>query len=383
MKNFKWPVLIAITIFAAGCGGSRLKTGKAPGGEVVEADGSCPIINGDVKGARACALAEAQKQALERVIGLYISAKTRVDKAVTIEQNILAHTEGYISKYDILKDKKDGDSYKVKIRALVLFQKIGDDLKSMDILKMPSVGNPRVAVLITDTVGDAQEPIFTHSANGLSEVLAVGGYKLVDPEAMAAAKAFEYVDDIQGGDQQALQKIGTRLKAEIVVYGESRVSPVTLEGISLGGMKSYRATLSAKAARAQTGEVLHVLSAQASGLDVTEDASLQKALESVGRKAGEELSHALSQKLSKESSVEIIATVSSMDKVKALRDTLSSMPGIDQVYLRFFHENQAELDVILSKSGRTSVGEVGERLEQKLQAEVMRIEGNTLNVTIR
>ena len=90
--------LVASVTFFGGCASTgRLKVGKTPGGEVVEAEGSCPIQNGDIRGAKECSLREAQKKALEKVIGVYLSAKTRIDKAIAIEQNILANTQGYIS----------------------------------------------------------------------------------------------------------------------------------------------------------------------------------------------------------------------------------------------------------------------------------------------
>src|SRR5262249_36591460 len=82
------------------------------------------------------------------------SAKTRVDKAVAIDNNILANTEGYVKKYQILSEGRDGDYYKVKIRALVSTQKLHKDLDNIGALRAPAVGNPRVAIMLQEWIGE-------------------------------------------------------------------------------------------------------------------------------------------------------------------------------------------------------------------------------------
>src|SRR5689334_23219367 len=95
---------LAACLVTTGCGGShnRIKTGKTLEGEVVEAEGTAPYRADDLPGTKAAALAAAQRSAVELVVGVYVNARTRVDKAVAIENNILANTQGYIKRYEIL-----------------------------------------------------------------------------------------------------------------------------------------------------------------------------------------------------------------------------------------------------------------------------------------
>src|SRR5882724_5756467 len=124
MRSGKYPFLLAGVLALAACSGSRthLKNGKTLEGEVVEAEGIAPYQAEDLPGTKAASLAAAQRSAVELVVGVYVNAKTRVEKAVAIEQSILAKTSGYIKRYEIMSEGRDGAWYKTKIRALVSTQ---------------------------------------------------------------------------------------------------------------------------------------------------------------------------------------------------------------------------------------------------------------------
>src|SRR3990167_878755 len=96
-------LLLPLALLAAGCSGSRSRLQKAagPSDEIVEAEGMAPYNAADVPGSRAAALAAAQRNAVELVVGVYVTGKTRVEKAVAIENRILAHVQGYVKRYQI------------------------------------------------------------------------------------------------------------------------------------------------------------------------------------------------------------------------------------------------------------------------------------------
>src|SRR5688572_6578782 len=88
-------VLPASLLLSACSSGTRpgIKKSAMAGDEVVDVEGMAPYNASDVPGSRAAALAQAQRNALEMVVGVYVTAKTRVDKAVAIENNILANVQ--------------------------------------------------------------------------------------------------------------------------------------------------------------------------------------------------------------------------------------------------------------------------------------------------
>ena len=91
-SNRKLALSFTAALLLSACSGSRehLKVGKTLQGEVVEAEGMAPYNALDLPGTKAASLAAAQRSAVELVVVVYVNAKTRVDKSVAIEQNILA-----------------------------------------------------------------------------------------------------------------------------------------------------------------------------------------------------------------------------------------------------------------------------------------------------
>src|SRR5208283_1974039 len=94
---------LAASLIATGCAtSSRVTKGKGEEGEIVIAEGISPYKAEDLPGTKAASLAAAQRSAVELVVGVYVNAKTRVEKAVAIEQSILTKTSGYVRRYEIL-----------------------------------------------------------------------------------------------------------------------------------------------------------------------------------------------------------------------------------------------------------------------------------------
>ncbi|MDE2291459.1 MAG: hypothetical protein KGL53_05195, partial [Elusimicrobia bacterium] len=149
MKNARILLAAAVAIAVAGCAHQRLKLGKTKDGEVIEAEGWSPYDPKDLLASKQRSLAEAEKKAVEQVVGVYVSAKTRVAQAVTLDQNILAKVGGYIQSYEVEKEWQEDGFYKTKIRAYVLYKKVGDDLKELGLVRPEAPpGNPRVAVVL-------------------------------------------------------------------------------------------------------------------------------------------------------------------------------------------------------------------------------------------
>ena len=119
-----------------------LQKAKNEEGEIVVAEGIAPYKADDLPGTKAASLAAAQRSAVELVVGVYVNAKTRVEKAVAIEQSILAKTSGYVKRYEILSQGRDGEWYKTKIRALVSTQQLHQDLDTLGLLKTAGRGIP-------------------------------------------------------------------------------------------------------------------------------------------------------------------------------------------------------------------------------------------------
>lgn len=338
MRHARMLLAAAAALALAGCSHQRLKVGKTDDGEVIEAEGWAPYDAADLLGTKKRSLAEAQKKAVERVVGVFISAKTRVAQAVTLDQNILANVGGYIKKYDVLSEKSEEGFYKTVIRAHVLYKKVGDDLNGLGLIRPDAPpGNPKVMVVLAGTAGadGAESP----AAGAVRKALVDRGFQVVDPAELVRkglAKA---------ADEKALLGAGKALGADLVVTGQASARELT--DVRLGGFRSWRSRVEIQAMRAATAEVVSRRTQEASGLDPDPDIARAKSLENAGTLAAESLATELSQVLSKRVTVSLRVSglKGGLATVQRLTEELRLQPDIAQAVLEGFTDGQAEIKV--------------------------------------
>lgn len=363
-----WGFLAAVLLLSA-CGKQRLKLGEQAGGEVIEAEGLVPYRGEDLPGTKAAGLAAAQRSAVERVVGVFLAAQTRVDKSVMVEQRILGKTAGYIQKYDVLEERREGEYWKTRIRALVSFDQVGMDLKDLGLLDPRDIGSPRVAVLIDEQV-DGDPAATTHAADGLTEKLIEGNFTVVDRSAKAGAELQNIIRAVERGDTAAVTDLGSKLGVEVVILGEAEANRLDPHP-QFKGFFSYRARLSAKAVRSGTGQILSSLSHAASGLDVDAAAASAKSLKTVAQLLAEELLPGMSEVLQSRSEVLLkVSGVADMEQLKSLQEGLRRLSGMDGVYLRNYGEGRAEISL---SAGRVQGSELAGKLAA-LKSPVLKVD---------
>lgn len=239
--------LALIVMGLAGC--AHMSQGRGAGGKgaVVEAEGWSPIDPKDPAATRQRALAEAQRKAVEKAIGVTLSATTKVEEAVTLKQKIEANVGGFIRSYEILSEGREEGFLKIRIRAFVLYQ-----------APEPPKAEPkstRIAVVVPD--------------QGLS-----GALRLT-----LSSRGFPVSDRAEGAD--------------IVVTGSAQAYAVP--DPRLGGFHSYRARVSLDVLKAATGELSHQ-TGEASAIDPVEELARESAVARAAELAADALAARLSAK---------------------------------------------------------------------------------------
>ena len=338
-------------LILAGCASSkaRLKIGETVEGEVVEAEGLAAVTGDKIAVTRAV-LTDAYKNAVEKVVGIFSSARTLVDKAITIEQNILGKTDGYVKKHEVIREGVEPDGiYHTHIRALVSLTQVQNDLRNLNLLTSPAAGNPRVAVLLDEKFEGAD---FEGSpcADGISQALLERGYKVVDRSELAAIRVAEATRQLLEGDPKAaLKPIIQNLNAEVIVSGQAKSSVLMTEG--LGGLISVRTTLTGKVVRARTGEILSTFSVQASGLDGTKDAASQKSFTQAGANAGNDLAGRIATELARRTTILVwVGGLPNLNSLGEIKDRIVSTPGVLDVTMRSYSVGKAEMEVKINSA---------------------------------
>jgi len=324
--------LLLLAAGLAGCAGGRLKLGPTDGGEVVEAEGWTPLegVGQGAEGlldAKRRSLVEAQKKAIERTVGVYISAKTRVAQAVTLNQNILAKVEGYIKSFEVKKEWQEDGFHKTRIWALVRYQKVGEDLRALGLIRPePPPGNPNVVVVMA-TKGPYPEDRDGRASAGVRQGLLKRGFKVVDRNDVTA---------------------------DLVIRGEAEVHP--MPDVRLGGFYSYRARVSLEVVKPGTGEVIGSKVQEVSQMDPVPEIAAAKALEQAGQMAGDILGGELSDSLQHRIRLTLrVAGLQKLDEVESLAEDLRTQPDIAFVTLAEFRPAGAEYSV-------TTEGMAGDQL---------------------
>jgi PBP1b-binding outer membrane lipoprotein LpoB len=314
-------------LLLAGCSGARKSAlNSAYETEVVEAEGLAPVVNGDVDGARKTALNEAMKSALGLVVGIYVSQEALVSKAILIDDTITSQTEGYIEKYEILKETRDGDFYKTKIRAHVRKEDLTAKLRKLE-NEPQKLGNPVIGFDISESVdGKVQET--DYAALELKNRFSEAGFMT-----------------------------GEKDKADILIKGSARSDFNTREG--LGGFISYRAGLSVSAVKRGSGETLASLQETAGGIDLNESSAARAAIINSAKKTGDELKDRVLKALREKSVVRVaLFKVAGMNQLSDFLKSVRNIPLVRDCWLRNMTGDTASIDVGLRKGNASDLSQL-------------------------
>jgi len=321
-------LLMAAAIFAAvGCSGTRKSSlNPAYETEVVEAEGMAPIVEGDAEGAKKTSLHEAMKAALGLVVGVYVSQDAMVSKSILIDENITSQSEGYIEKYETLKEWREGDFYKTRIRAHVRKEDLAAKLRNLE-SEPQKLGNPVIGFDIKESA-DGKAQASDYAALELKNRFAEAGFIT-----------------------------GEKDKADILVSGEAQTAFNTREG--LGGFVSYRAGVSVSAVKQGSGETLASVQESAGGIDLNDPAAARASIINAAKKAAEPLKEKVLKALREKSIVRLnLAKVKSMNELSEFTKLLRNIPAVRASWVRGYSGSVAVIDVAMHKGGAADLSQL-------------------------
>jgi hypothetical protein len=121
-----------------------MRGGAPKEGDSVEvmATGIAAIVGGALSDARSNALQSAQREAVEKVMGMTVVGFIQVKDMDVMRSGTFSDTRGFIEKWDEISGGPEGDYYKVRIAARVTPKKLYDSYTS----HLASIGTPRFYV---------------------------------------------------------------------------------------------------------------------------------------------------------------------------------------------------------------------------------------------
>lgn len=201
------------------------------------------------------AVQDALRMVVERGVGIWVQAHSIMVNFEVKEDIVRTVSKGYVRRYELLEEKKEGERYRVRVRA-----KVADVLSDIDrhFSEAPALyqqwGEPRVLVLL-DEQAFGQPLLDEHPAEfAIAEALLEENIRLVDKTQVEKVRQREAARALLGGDKKAAWEIGEETGAEILLAGTAKVDRF---GEFAGSeVKSCHARIELKAIWVDDGEVL-------------------------------------------------------------------------------------------------------------------------------
>jgi hypothetical protein len=234
-------------------------TGGVASEKVVEVEGSSFASKED-------AVHQAQRLAVEQAVGVFIHSKTEVENFAIKKDRIMSRTQGYITRFTILREEKAEGLYTVRLSATVSMDKIKDDLLAMKIL-LDSMERPRLMILIEEEYIGMDNVGMCLAETEISSLLAAKGFDLVDRAQIEKIKSLDQSRQALAGNIAAAKRLGLDFGSQYVIVGKAVVQNVEIQGViddeesryvivGKAGLKSLQASLQLKVIQTQTGLLL-------------------------------------------------------------------------------------------------------------------------------
>jgi hypothetical protein len=343
------PVLPLVAFLLVACAAPAV----AAEDRVVTSEGLAPVKADDAVAARNAAIENALQKAVEQVVAELIDGEIARQNYQTLNGAIYSKAQGFVQDYDVVECKRDGTLFHVTISATVAIGDVRDDLATLGLL-IQAMRKPRVMVMIPET-NILDHGWWSHwtTSVGTAETAMIRALKTREFTVMDAPTVRESIDREAAlraieGDAVAAQRIAQQIGAEVLITGQAVAEPAgTVAGSQV---RSYQATVSARAVKADTGEILGVSNGSGKAVHLNATAGGRDALGQAGTQVANDIISQIASQWAKEVSGSRMIALSVAGMSKEMFDDLVSLlkshvRGVVDVYRRDFIGETARLDV--------------------------------------
>ncbi|MFH1288812.1 MAG: flagellar assembly protein T N-terminal domain-containing protein [bacterium] len=360
-------IIISAFIFSACSSSKQYKKDTAGGKEevaVVEAEGIANIKNNNIVKAKKRALSDAQKNAVEMAVGVYVNSVTRVEKSMLVEQKIFSKTNGYIKKYKILSEGEKNNFYKIKIEAVVKIEEINKDINDAGLNQQSRVPTDLLfAVVIEDRI-DEQNNTDKVSENVIAEKLLNKNYKL----GQINTQDKSLLSDL-AGNPEGQKKLGETFKSDVLITGKS--SATLYKENVMGNLISYNANISFKIIKISESALIYSNSFSSGGLGITKDAAAKEALKRAASLASEDISKVLEERLKKFNYITVVVkNVSTINQLNSIMRGIEDISEIENTTITSFTNGVAKIKL---ETGVENASVIVREMESQIENVVLKI----------
>ena len=318
--------------------------------------GTSQVYGNNIQAARDQAISESLVTAVALMTEEILQVDALVENFPQVNEIIYENTKAFVQDYKVLTETGFAKSYRVIVKATVAGPKIEQQLSKAGILRV-EVALPAVLFFIAEQNLQEDSPRYwwgkqmsgfeSISETTMAEILKSRGFRVVAHGGIEIPKVVDR-DSTEKPTLTAEEAItlGRRLQADVVVLGTAIASPTpSVMGESL---KSFKATLNARAVRTETGEEIVNLSRVSVTANVDERAGGREALTMAGTLAGDELATQLTttwRKLAERpSELEVLVEgTGNLANFVKFRRALSDISGVEGIRVKEIKPNETTL----------------------------------------
>ena len=361
--------------------------------QVVTSTGVASIFGNDIGLARDQAIDDALRKAVEQTLGTFIQSSTLVENHMVVEDNILSWSNGYVRRYNVLREGKvDASTFEVTIEAEVELANLKNDWESIQTL-LSKMGNPRVMFMIDEqNIGDSKNRYHYLSVdinvteNSLLNKFIEKGFECVDPATVRQNLQQDQAIAVLQGNTQMAAAIAKKLGAEVVITGKAIAKVAS--GFNLGGMKSCQANITARVIKADVATIIATSSAHAAYPHIDEVTGGTEAIKKASNKLADDLINKITKKWKDEfyraTTVKVVVHgIKSFSQVNDFKNTLKYLiRGVKDIYSRNITGSIAELDVKITGNANQLARELERKDLDKFDVKILNMTMNKITLQI-
>ena len=403
--------LVKVPAGAAPLKGAGAASGTSTGTSTVSGDvqvqtamGQAAVLGGDKPAAREKAIEDALRHAVEMAVGTKVTSTSEVQDFQSKMDQVLTHSQGFVKRYEIVKEAMDGDVVQVTVKASISMAELDKDLQAMGLL-MARKGTPRTMVLIAEqNIGMAapaaawmkdkggQNALVSAdlriAENTILDSLKNGGFKqLIDPD-IATEKAVQVGGITTEINASQARKLKSLTGAEVILVGQV-IATSRGEMADLGpGWRSCTATISGRAVNTDNGDILSTGETTQNAAQLDDLTCGKEAIKKASKVFAQDMIRKIGERWSQDVSGgnEIHVTVRKVAGFKQATDFRSALAhrvrGVKGVAQRSFSGGTQELDVTLVGSTEQFATELEAKKLGKFSVKVTGITANTVDVEL-
>lgn len=322
------------------------QSGPGPMREVT-ARGAAAIRDGDQPSARAAAVQQALRQALEQVVGVYVAGSTVADRFIALRDRVYTHSEGFVVPGQVLEEGAAQGVYTVRMKAFVSLRPLVAKLRELGLTRQW-----RVAVALREGVQGTVIGAAAVAQAALTARLQQAGFSVVTAPAGADADAV----------LQALRANGTPL-ADVLISGTSAAwlsarLPATCGDRVLSVSPLYQARVDAHAVRVETGEIVGTHVVDELIADINDSLAARGAVEeAVDRAAGAFLDDIMVLPAAYTRRVRLeVRGFRTRSQAQQFQDCLAGLPDIRSAAEQDYADGVLSMDLEIAAQGAGRIG---------------------------